>query len=119
MISVVSSGNSPDHGHPRAIFLGALGLAGRGPAPLVFATEIAATFVDAGDTEAVPSDDEPVTFGDLDFSTSVANAEARRRFKKILPGIINVRTDGRAIYAYRRVQAGYQWESYGPLLPLD
>ena len=119
MISVVSSGNSPDHGHPRAIFLGALGVAGRGVAPLVFATEIAATFVDAGDAAAVPDDDAPVTFDDLDFSTSAANAEARRRFKKILPGIINVRTDGREIYAFRRVQASYQWESYGPLLPLD
>ena len=118
MISMVSSGNSPDHGHPRAVFLGALGLAGRGPTPLVFATEIAATFVDAGDAEAAV-DDGPVTFGDLDFSTSPANAEARRRFKKILPGIINVRTDGREIYAFRRVQASYQWESYGPLLPLD
>ncbi|WP_257212872.1 hypothetical protein [Maribacter sp. 4U21] len=40
----------------------------------------------------------------LDFSSSAANAEARQRFKKILPGIINVRTDGENIYAFRRVQ---------------
>jgi hypothetical protein len=44
---------------------------------------------------------------------------ARRRFKKILPGIINVRTNGREIYAFRRVQQPYQWESYGPLEPVD
>ena len=29
------------------------------------------------------------------------SAEARRRFKKALPGIINVRTDGTNIYAFR------------------
>jgi competence protein ComEC len=111
MVSVISSGSSPDHGHPRAVFLGALGLAGRGTAPLVFATEIAATFVDQGEAEA-PDSGEPVTFDDLDFSSSEANSEARRRFKKMLSGIITVRSDGQNIYAFRRVQAGYQWESY-------
>jgi len=44
MISVVSSGDSPDHGHPRAVFLGGLGLSGRSKNPLIFSTEIAATF---------------------------------------------------------------------------
>jgi competence protein ComEC len=123
LLSVVSSGNDPDHGHPRAVFLGGLGLAGHGTAPLVFATEIAATFVDAGDDEAVPPSTPAgeIGFGDLDFahSTIIANTEAHRRFKRILPGIINVRTDGHEIYAFRRVQTGYQWESYGPLLPVD
>jgi beta-lactamase superfamily II metal-dependent hydrolase len=122
MVSVVSSGNNPDHGHPRAVFLGGLGLSGRGTAPLVFATEIAATFVDAGDSEAVPTPataPSDIGFGDLDFATSAANTEARRRFKQILPGVINVRTDGREIYAFRRVQASYQWESYGPLVAVD
>lgn len=111
MVSVISSGSSPDHGHPRAVFLGALGLAGRGTAPLVFATEIAATFVEDGETEA-PDSGEPVRFDDLDFSSSEQNSEARRRFKKMLSGIITVRTDGQDIYAFRRVQASYQWESY-------
>jgi beta-lactamase superfamily II metal-dependent hydrolase len=111
MVSVISSGSSPDHGHPRAVFLGALGLAGRGEAPLVFATELAATFADVGEAPA-PDSGTPVTFDDLDFSTSAANPEARRRFKKMLSGVITLRTDGRKIYAFRRVQAGYQWESY-------
>ena len=104
MISIVSSGDSPDHGHPRAVFLGALRLAGRGAQPLVFSTEIEATFIDAGDAEAVATAgiEEPITFGELDFSTSQANAIARRRFKKILPGIINVRTDGQRLFAFRR-----------------
>lgn len=121
MISVVSSGDSPDHGHPRASFLGGVGLAGRGDAPLVFSTEIAATFIDAGDDEAVASAGvvEPTTLGDLDFTKSSANTAARRRFKKVLPGIINVRTDGEDIYAARRVNMGYQWESYGPIAPVD
>lgn len=114
-ITVVSSGDSPDHGHPRASFLGAVGMASRGAEPLIFATEIAATFVDAGDEAA---SEEPVEFDDLDFSTSAANAAARRRFKKALSGIINVRTDGERIYCARRVRASYQWEAYGPIDPV-
>lgn len=119
MITAVSSGDSPDHGHPRAAFLGGLGLAGRGAVPLVFSTAIAATFVDTGDDEADPEPNEPTTLGDLDFSNSNANKVARRRFKKVLPGIINVRTNGEEMYAFRRVQQGYQWESYGPIEPIE
>ena len=120
-ISVVSSGDSPDHGHPRALFLGGLGLSGRTKSPLIFSTEIASTFIDAGDQAAVDGANiiEPTTLGDLDFSTSDANEIARRRFKKILPGIINVRTDGEEMFAHRRVNAGYQWESYGGIKPMD
>ena len=121
MITVVSSGDSPDHGHPRAKFLGGIGLSGRSKTPLLFSTEIAATFVDVGDAGAAAAAgiDEPITLGDLAFSTSAANTIARRRFKKALPGIINVRTDGKKIYAARRVKAGYQWESYGPIHPFS
>jgi beta-lactamase superfamily II metal-dependent hydrolase len=116
MVSVVSSGDSPDHGHPRAAFLGGLARAGRGDLPLVFATEIAATFVDAGDDASLP--EPPPLTGEitaLSFATAKANSEARRRFKKALPGIINLRSNGHEIYAARRVRAGYQWESYGPV----
>lgn len=113
MVSVISSGEVPDHGHPRAIFLGGLGKAGRGSAPLIFSTELSALFVDAGDPEAVNhSNNTNTTIAGLDFSTSSANREARQRFKKLLPGIINVRTNGEKIYSFRRVQMGYQWESY-------
>ena len=59
--------------------------------------------------------DEPTILSDLNFALSASNTVARRRFKKILPGIINVRTDGTQLYAFRRVQQGYQWESYGPI----
>ena len=127
MITVVSSGEVPDHGHPRAVFLGGIGLAGRGDEPLVFSTALAALFTDAGDAEAVADAaantgadiEESTTLGDLDFSLAQSNKVARRRFKKILPGIINVRTDGEEMYAFRRVQQGYQWESYGPIEPID
>ena len=121
MVTVVSSGDSPEHGHPRAQFLGGVGLASRSKKPLIFSTEIAATFVDAGDDEAVTEadNDESTKLGDLDFSTARANKIARRRFKKTLPGIINIRSSGKKIYAARRVNAGYQWESYGPIKPVD
>ena len=114
MVTVVSSGEVPDHGHPRAKFLGAIGRAVRGKEPLLFSTALSALFVDAGDAAHIAASniDEPTTLGDLDFSVSNANTVARRRFKKLLPGIINVRTDGEDIYSYRRVQMGYQWESY-------
>ena len=119
MLTVVSSGEVPDHGHPRANFLGAMGRAGRGEEPLLFSTEIAALFVDLGDSDSMMDAGTVTTLGDLDFTRSAANVEARRRFKKILPGIINVRSDGEQIFAFRRVQQGYQWESYGPIAPVN
>ncbi len=106
-ISVISSGDSPDHGHPRANFIGAVGLASRSKAPLVFSTEIAATFIDAHE---------------IDLKNIISAASLRdddlqkaRIFKKKLHGMINVRTDGKDLYAMRRVNAGYWWESYGPI----
>lgn len=113
-ISVVSSGDSPDHGHPRAEFLGAIGLAGRSKSPLVFSTEIAATFVDSGEElDEIELDLDEID----DFATDENNVVARKLFKQSLPGIINIRTDGKKIYAARRVTAGYWWESYGPIIP--
>jgi hypothetical protein len=113
-VSVISSGDDPDHGHPRAVFVGGVGLASRSTSPLVFSTEIAATFVEAGEK----ADEERDTSIEAeDFRTGEANAKARRLFKRRLHGMINVRTDGQAIYAARRVAASYWWESYGPLMP--
>ncbi len=114
LVTVVSSGDSPDHGHPRAAFLGGIGRAGRSDDHLIFSTEIAATFLDADD-EGPPPQVDPETDPELMFATSALNRDARRRFKQALPGIINVRSNGREIFAARRVQAGYQWESYAPI----
>ncbi len=113
-ITTISSGDAPDHGHPRANFIGAIGRASRSGTPLVFSTEIAATFV-ADDETAAPTDGTSID--GLDYTSAVGNDTARKRFKLLLPGIINVRTDGKKLYAFRRVNAGYQWESYGPLEP--
>ncbi|MGH7230302.1 MAG: ComEC/Rec2 family competence protein [Nitrospiraceae bacterium] len=108
-ITVVSSGEAPDHGHPRANFLGAVGQVSRSAEPLLFSTELVAHF--AVDRDADSSDaDEPV-----DPTDPAMLGQARRRFKKRLNGIINVRTDGRSLYAARRVAAGYQFVTYGPL----
>ena len=121
MITVISSGEVPDHGHPRANFLGAIGKAGRTDENLIFSTALAALFIDDGDPDAVMPTGlaANATIGDIDFPTSLSDTEVRQRFKKILPGIINVRTDGEDIYTYRRVQQGYQWESYGPIKPVS
>jgi beta-lactamase superfamily II metal-dependent hydrolase len=116
MITIVSSGDDPDHGHPRAIFLGGVGREGRGDEPLLFSTEIAATFLDENDphTTAMAILEEPSTLSDLDFSEHSANFIARLRFKQVLPGIINVRSSGEKIFTARRVNTWYQWEAYEP-----
>lgn len=111
-LTVVSSGDGPDHGHPRANFLAAIGRASRSPQPLLFSTEIAATFVETGDELPAGA---PTNLEDLDFSVSAHNIIARKIFKQRLPGLINVRTDGHDIYAARRVSASYWWEAYGPM----
>jgi len=112
-ISIISSGDEPDHGHPRAVFIGGVGLASRSDSPLIFSTEIA-SFVET-EIKAVTEEDDNIEAED--FATSEANKKARHLFKRRLHGMINVRTDGKNIYAARRVAAGYWWESYGPLVP--
>lgn len=115
VITVVSSGDSPDHGHPRASFLGAIGKTGRADQHLIFSTEIAATFTESSETEEPVENASGDTDSGLMFSTASLNSEARKRFKKVLSGIINVRSNGRELYAARRVTANYQWESYDPI----
>jgi competence protein ComEC len=105
-VSVVSSGDEPDHGHPRANLLGAIGKACRSDEPLLFSTEIAATFVESN---------VPPAPGDSVGATGSANGDQRRLFKRSLNGMINVRSDGSNLFAARRVKAGYWWEAYGPI----
>jgi len=118
MLTVVSTGEVPDHGHPRANFLGAIGGVSRGPEPLLFSTELAALFVDDNDSDAVANAGTDTSLADIANFSGISGIDARQRFKKVLPGIINVRTDGQEIYAFRRVKQGYQWESYGPIQPV-
>src|SRR5690606_33351766 len=106
-ISVVSSGDVPDHGHPRAAFLGALGLAQRSDRPLLFSTEIAATFQEAHDPPGTETD-----LTGLSVTDPADRRETRIRSKRRLHGMINVRTDGERLFSARRVAAAYWWESY-------
>ncbi len=99
-ISVISSGDERDFGHPRANFIGAVGRASRGEEPLVFSTELAGNFVEV-DAKEGP---QPAN----------ASPDAKRRvlFKRRLNGMINVRSDGAKLFAARRVAASFWWESY-------
>jgi beta-lactamase superfamily II metal-dependent hydrolase len=121
-ISVISSGDDPDHGHPRASFVGGVGKASRSLSPLIFSTEIAAAFVETGET-AEPAPEisltgvDATTLEGVNFAALEGNAQARLLFKRRLHGMINVRSDGEALYAARRVAASYWWESYGPITP--
>ena len=105
-IAVISSGESPDHGHPRANFIGAVGKNARTDEPLIFSTELVAQFAVDRDAEAPDADD------DADPIHAAMLGQARRRFKKRLNGIINIRTDGTDLYSARRVAAGYQFVTY-------
>jgi hypothetical protein len=105
-VSVVSSGESPDHGHPRANFLGTVGNVSRSDEPLLFSTELVAQFAVDSDAEAPDADD------DVNPTDPAMIGQARRRFKKRLNGIINIRTDGNNLYCARRVAAGYQFVTY-------
>lgn len=105
-ISVISSGETPDHGHPRANFLGTIGHVSRSDEPLIFSTELVALFAVDRDAEAPDADN------DVDPTHPAMLGQARRRFKKRLNGIINVRSDGNRLYCARRVAAGYQFVTY-------
>jgi beta-lactamase superfamily II metal-dependent hydrolase len=110
-ISVISSGETPDHGHPRANFMGMIGKMSRSDKPLLFSTELVALFT-VDEDEAMPDADD-----EADPTDPAMIGQARRRFKKRLNGVINVRTDGNHLYAARRVAASYQFVTYGPILP--
>lgn len=111
-ISVISSGDDVDHGHPRASFLGAIGSVSRNQ-PLIFSTEIGGNFIEMDEklekinlTKEEKKKMSPTTLRKL-----------RLLFKRRLHGMINVRTDGNHIFAARRVASSYMWESYGPIKP--
>jgi len=112
-ITVISSGDEPDHGHPRANFIGFCGKASRSREPLIFSTEIATTFKDVDDDLR----DIFITDEDHKVLDDTAMSKLRLLYKRRLHGMINVRTDGNKIYAARRVNAPYQWESYGDIKP--
>lgn len=107
-VSVVSSGEDFTHGHPRANFLGTIGKASRSEEPLLFSTELVANFAVDHDAEAPDADDE------VDPTNAALLGQARRRFKKRLNGLINVRVslDGQTLHCARRVSAGYQFVTY-------
>ncbi len=75
----------------------------------MFCTEIAATFVDSEYEAPPPADTE---LSDLLFTSRADDVIACRLFKQSLPGMVDVRTDGRRIWSARRIAGG--WESYGP-----
>ncbi len=117
-ISIVSSGDEPEYGHRRAAFMGAIGHISRSDEPLLFSTEIAASFVKEnkakGKNETPTAEEE---LASLDVTKPEAVASARIRFKRRLHGMISIRTDGHNLFAARRIASGYRWESYGPIAP--
>jgi competence protein ComEC len=94
-ITVVSSGDDPDYGHPRACLLGSLGRYAPEiiEKPLLFSTEVAATFkrVDHKSEE-----------------------KGIHLYEKITHGLINVRTNGEWLAA-GRVYNKRKQEAEGPL----
>jgi competence protein ComEC len=115
-ISIISSGDDVDHGHPRAIFIGAIGNASRQPA-YVFSTEIAANFIQmqkkyekgigVAEEERLRAASTATHIG-----ASSTQSTERELFKRRLHGMINIRTDGNILFAARRVASSYMWEYY-------
>jgi hypothetical protein len=113
-ISVISSGDQKDHAHPRANFLGANGLASRSDHPLLFSTEIEATFVETGQKvqKSINLSDErkkKLTKTDAKILKGL--------YLKKLNGLINVRTDGKQMFAARRYGGKDDWEMYSEITP--
>jgi beta-lactamase superfamily II metal-dependent hydrolase len=106
-ITSISSGEIPDHGHPRANFLGAVGQRSRSDMPLLFSTALSAVFSKA----------ERSSHQEAVDATPADNEVKRELFQKLLPGIINVRADGHQIHAATRVQTGYWWVIFFPIEP--
>ena len=104
-ISVVSSGDDPDYGHPRAILLGSLGRYSPNSVekPLLFLTEVAATF-------------KQVDVKSLDTGYQL--------YEKTNHGLINIRTNGEwlaagRVYNVRKItkegkysKSLWDWEKY-------
>ena len=114
-ISVISSGDSQDYGHPAANFVASVGNASRSKTgSLVFSTEIAATFVESG------TKDQKI----VGFTTEQKKNLTKKQLKILkgmflrrLHGMINVRTDGKILFAARRTTGVKKWESYSDIIP--
>jgi len=103
-VSVVSSGDMPDYGHPRANLLGSLGhyAPNQIRKPLLFSTEIAATF------KRLPKAEQ--------------KKKGTQLYEKNTEGIIYVRTDGDWLASGRvyekkehgegEVKRSWKWEAY-------
>ena len=90
VVSVVSSGDEREFIHPRATLMSALGKYGRDHEPVVFVTEMVASFKPEGFVKNVP----PKT-----------GSWARRRdpffaFSRPAFGLVRVRTDGQRLLVY-------------------
>ena len=98
-ISVVSSGDDPDYGHPRANLLGSLGKFSSQiiDQPLIFSTELAATF---------------------HMIDPIPGSEDAQLYEKTIQGVISVRSNGEWLAAgrvYKKskdVPRRWEWEKY-------
>jgi len=116
-VSVVSSGDYPDYGHPRAVLLGCLGryASPQVQTPLLFSTELAATFS--------PISAKQVNELDMPAKKMESMSKEGARvylYEKTSHGIIHVRSDGEWLAAgrtYGREKGPeglrvWQWEAY-------
>jgi beta-lactamase superfamily II metal-dependent hydrolase len=114
-ISIISSGDQQDHGHPRAVFLGKIGQVSRSKSPLLFSTEIARTFMDVKDNL---KEEFEVTNEVLENIDDDLLEKIRLLYKKRLNGMINVRSDGESLFTARRISSGQRWEYYDNIAPV-
>lgn len=114
-ISVISSGDLPDYGHPTANFVASVGNASRSKTgSLVFSTEIASTFVESGTkVQKIVG----FTKKQKKNLTKKQLKILKGMFLRRLHGMINVRTNGETLFAARRITGRKKWEAYSNINP--
>jgi hypothetical protein len=81
---------------------------------LIFATQIAGKFKDTGENLRERLDLSEAEWTALDPKSL---EKIRKQFKRRLHGMINLRTDGKKIFAARRIKTAHGWEYYGDIAP--
>ncbi len=138
IVTVISSGDSEPHSHPRAETLGAIGVCSRGERPLIFSTELARSAKDAirnprserkelkdahkAVLKATTAHNEATTAAEKTTTAKKMKA-AEKSFRKLVDttiertvqvyGAIYVRSNGEDVVVAQRIErgsAGKQWD---------
>lgn len=124
--TVISSGDEESHAHPRCDTIGATGMHGFGPRPLVFSTELARSAKEFTNMEDTPWYKAAKLKGELDMETDpvlrdalearIAKYEEQTKVRNVTSyGAINLRSDGEKVvlaYMLEKPSKSRRWDVY-------